>query len=306
MTAADAIVIQMAKHMRVDAHQHFWRYRAEDYPWMDDSMQVLRRDWLPDDLMPVLDAAGMDACIAVQARADEAENTFLLQLAREYPRIAGVVGWVDMLSETSAERVQYWRAQPKFVGVRHLLQDDADVAVTVNDPSFNRTLTVVQQQRLIYEILVRGNTQLALIPALCARHDQYWLVLDHLGKPAIGGMEDAEWQRHLKAVAAYPHVACKVSGLVTEVIGAQLERELIQRYLDFALNAFGPSRLLFGSDWPVCALRADYMEVMALVHDWAARQLSADKQDLIWGGNAARYYLQEGSWSCISTKKPSL
>jgi len=261
---------------------------------MEDSMQVLRRDWLPGDLMPLLDAAGMEACIAVQARADEAENTFLLQLAREYPRIVGVVGWVDMLSETSAERVQYWRAQPKFVGVRHLLQDDVDVAATVNDPRFNRVLTAVQQQCLSYEILVRGNEQLVLIPALCARHDQYWLILDHLGKPAIGGMEDTEWQRHLKAVAAYPHVACKVSGLVTEVIGARLERGWIERCLDIALDAFGPSRLLFGSDWPVCLLRAQYAEVAALVQGWAARRLSACEQDLLWGGNAARYYLQEG------------
>jgi len=261
---------------------------------MEDSMQILRRDWLPGDLMPVLDAVGMDACIAVQARADEAENVFLLQLAQEYPRIAAVVGWVDMLSETAIERVQYWRTQAKFIGVRHLLQDDVDVSATVNDTRFNHSLTAVQNQQLIYEILVRGNAQLALIPALCARHDQYWLILDHLGKPAIGGMEDTEWQRHLKAVAAYPHVACKVSGLVTEVIGARLERGRIERCLDIALDAFGPSRLLFGSDWPVCLLRAEYTEVTALVQGWAARRLSADEQDLLWGGNAARYYLQEG------------
>jgi len=280
--------------MRIDAHQHFWRYRAEDYPWMDGSMQVLRRNWLPGDLMPLLDAANLDACIAVQARADEAENTFLLQLAQEYPRIAAVVGWADMFSETIAERLQYWNAQPKFVGVRHLLQDDLDVAATVNDPRFNHALTHVQQQRLVYEILVRGSAQLALIPALCARHDQYWLVLDHLGKPAIGSMNDIEWQRHLEAIAAYPHVACKISGLVTEVVGTRLERGLIERYLDIALNAFGPSRLLFGSDWPVCMLRAEYTEVTVLIHDWAVQRLSADEQDLLWGGNAARYYLQEG------------
>jgi len=280
--------------MRIDAHQHFWRYRAEDYPWMDDSMQSLRRDWLPDDLMPLLDAANLDACIAVQARADEAENTFLLQLAQEYPQIAAVVGWVDMFSETITECLQYWNTQPKFVGVRHLLQDDPDVAATVHDPRFNHALTHVQQQRLIYEILVRGHEQLSSIPALCARHDQYWLILDHLGKPAIGGMADMEWQRHLGTIAAYPHVACKVSGLVTEVIGTQFERRLIERYLDIALDAFGPSRLLFGSDWPVCVMRADYAEVVALIQNWAAQRLSAHEQDLLWGGNAARYYLQEG------------
>jgi len=257
-------------------------------------MQVLRRDWLPDDLMPLLDAAKMDACIAVQARADEAENSFLLQLAREYPRIAGVVGWVDMWSENSAERVQYWSAQAGFIGMRHLLQDDLDVAASVNDPRFNRTLSAVQQQRLIYEILVRGSEQLALIPALCARHDQHWLVLDHLGKPAIGGMEDAAWRKYLVAIAAYPHVVCKLSGLVTEVVGERFEQGLIEPYLDMALGAFGPSRLLFGSDWPVCLLRADYAQVTALIHDWAAKRLLSDEQNLLCGGNAARYYLQEG------------
>jgi len=282
--------------MRIDAHQHFWRYHADDYPWMDADMAVLQRDWLPEQLMPLLDAARMDACIAVQARADEAENTFLLQLAQDEPRIAGVVGWIDLFAHNAGERLQYWRTQPKFVGVRHLLQDDADVAATVANLDFNRGLAAVQEAQLVYDILVRGSAQLALVPELCARHDKYWLVLDHLGKPAIGGSDDAAWQRHLNAVAAYPHVVCKVSGLVTEVVSAALSREEIFRYLDIALDAFGTSRLMFGSDWPVCLLRAEYVEVAGLIADWATQRLSLDEQARLWGDNAARYYLQEESW----------
>ncbi len=275
--------------MRVDAHQHFWRYAPRDYPWMGDGMDVLRRDWLPRDLAPLLATAGLDACIAVQARADEAENTFLLDLAQRHDVIAAVIGWVDLFAANAGERLAHWRAHPRFAGVRHLLQDDPDVAATLADPRFARGVEAVQRQGLVYEILVRGATQLAEVPAFCARHDRHWLVLDHLGKPAIGGDGEAEWQRHLHALAAQPHVLCKASGLVTEVVGATLDSDAIRRHLDAALEAFGADRLMFGSDWPVCLLRADYAAVAAQVQDWADR-LSINEQAQLWGGTARRCY----------------
>lgn len=274
---------------RVDAHQHFWRYAPRDYPWMGDGMDVLRRDRLPEDLAPLLQAAGLDACIAVQARADEAENTFLLDLAQQHAIIAAVVGWVDLFAAHAEERLAHWRAHPRFAGVRHLLQDDPDVAATLADPRFARGVEAAQRQGLVYEILVRGPAQLAEVPAFCARHDQHWLVLDHLGKPAIGGDGEADWRRHLHALAAQPHVLCKASGLVTEVVGAGLDRDAILRHLDAALEAFGADRLMFGSDWPVCLLRADYAAVAALVRDWAGR-LSETEQAQLWGGTALRCY----------------
>lgn len=275
--------------LRIDAHQHFWRYSAQDYPWMGAGMDALRRDRLPDEVLPLLDAAGMDACIAVQARASEAENVFLLELAQQYPRIAAVVGWVDLFAADAGERLAYWRSQPRFAGVRHLLQDDADVAATLADARFARGLRALQERALVYDILVRGPAQLAPVAAFCARHDRHWLVLDHLGKPAIGGDGEDPWRRHLREVAALPHVLCKVSGLVTEVAGARLDADAIHRHLDAALDAFGADRLLFGSDWPVCLLRADHAAVTALVRDWAAR-LSGDEQARLWGDNAARCY----------------
>lgn len=274
---------------RIDAHQHFWRYDAAKYPWIGDGMDALRRDRLPQDLRPLLDARGIDACIAVQARAGEAENAFLLQLAETHDWIAAVVGWVDLFAGDAAERIAHWRAHPKLAGIRHLLQDDPDPAATLADPRFGRGIAALQAQRLVFDILVRGPAQLAAVPAFAARHDGHWLVLDHLGKPAIGGDGEAEWRRALRLLAAEPHVLCKLSGLVTEVATPRIDADAIHRHLDAALEAFGPGRLMFGSDWPVCLLRAGYAQVAALVGDWATR-LSPDERAQLWGGTAARCY----------------
>lgn len=275
--------------LRIDAHQHFWRYDAGAYPWISGDMGVLRRDWMPQDLRPLLDEQAIDACIAVQARADKVETDFLLQLAHAHDWIAGVVGWVDLRADDIEAHLARWQASPALVGFRHLLQDDPDVAGTLADTKFNRGVKRLQADRQVYEVLVRGAAQLSETPAFCARHDQHWLVLDHLGKPAIGGGEDTSWHNALRQLSGMPHVLCKVSGLVTEVGAKPVDDTVLRRYLDVALDLFGPERLLFGSDWPVCLLRATYVEVCQIVEDWSYA-LSADEQALIWGGNAARCY----------------
>lgn len=274
---------------RIDAHQHFWRYRAEAYPWIDAGMGVLQRDWLPQDLRPLLDAQGIDACIAVQARAEEAETDFLLELAQAHDWIAAVIGWVDLRAEDLDARLARWDGQPCLAGFRHLLQDDPDPATTLADPRFERGVRRLQAQGRVYEVLVRGAAQLLASREFCARHDRHWLVLDHLGKPAVGGGEDAEWRASLREMAAMPHVMCKVSGLVTEAVGGDIDAAAFKRYLDAALESFGPRRLLFGSDWPVCLLRAPYAAVARIVADWSAA-LSTGEQALLWGNNAARCY----------------
>ena len=274
---------------RIDAHQHFWRYSAPAYPWMGAGMDVLRRDWLPQDVRPLLDVQGIDACIAVQARVDEAETDFLLKLAAQNPWIAAVVGWVDLHADDLDARLARWEGARALAGFRHLLQDDPDVAATLADVRFNRGVKRLQARELVYEVLVRGATQLAATPGFCAHHDQHWLVLDHLGKPAIGGDEDAVWRDALREIASMPHVVSKVSGLVTEAVIGNIDATLLNRYLDTALELFGPQRLLFGSDWPVCLLRAPYADVARIVADWSGR-LSADEQAQLWGGNAARCY----------------
>lgn len=275
--------------MRIDAHQHFWRYSANEYPWIGDGMDVLRRDWLPQDLRPLLDAHAIDACIAVQARADMAETDFLLQLAREHDWIAAVVGWVDLRADDLDARLAHWHGQSKLVGFRHLLQGDPDVGATLASPAFNRGVAMMQARAQVFEVLVRGADQLAATPGFCARHDRHWLVLDHLGKPEIGGADDDRWQVALHELAVMPHVLCKLSGLVTEVVTPDIDEAVLQRYLDTALELFGSHRLLFGSDWPVCLLRASYSRVWRIIDDWA-RAVDDNTKAQLWGGNAARCY----------------
>jgi len=275
--------------LRIDAHQHFWRYDAEAYPWIGGGMDVLRRDWLPQDLRPLLEAQGIDACIAVQARADEVETDFLLELAHQHSWIVGVIGWVDLRADDLDARLARWRDARVLAGFRHLLQDDPDVAATLGDPRFNRGVRQLQANAFVYEVLVRGAAQLEQTPDFCAHHDSHWLVLDHLGKPAIGGNQDSRWRDALRELAAMPHVMCKLSGLVTEVVNTDVDAVELHRYLDTTLDLFGPQRLLFGSDWPVCLLRAPYGEVVQLITDWS-HALSADERASLWGGNAARCY----------------
>ncbi|WP_431824545.1 amidohydrolase family protein [Burkholderia sp. F1] len=283
--------------LRIDAHQHFWRYRAEDYPWIGEGMHVLARDRLPDELHPLLRAHALDRSIAVQARAGREETAFLLGLARGDARIAGVVGWEDIGSPQLADRVAEW-GRDKLLGFRHQVQDEGDVAAFVSRPAFERGIAWLQARRYVYDVLV-FQRQLPDVREFCARHDAHWLVLDHLGKPALaesGRDETAfpRWRDALRALGALPHVACKLSGLVTEADWAQGLRpqdfSQIERCLDAALEVFGPQRLMFGSDWPVCLLAASYDQVVALVERWAATRLSEPERRAVWGGTAARCY----------------
>ena len=276
--------------MRIDAHQHFWRYHADDYPWMDADMEVLRRDWLPQDLRPLLEEQRIDACIAVQARASEDETDFLLMLATQYPWIAGVIGWVDLRASDLKRRLARWHDAPRLRGFRHQLQDEPNVHATVSDPGFRHGVRLLQQQEKIYEVLVHAH-QLDAVASFCGACDEYWLVLDHLGKPAVRQHAHGAWRRKLQPLASMPHVLCKLSGLVTEAIDAagQFDANELRRYLDTALELFGPQRLMFGSDWPVCLLAAPYARVAAIVESWAA-SLSVADRDALWGGTAQRAY----------------
>ena len=286
---------------RIDAHQHFWRYQAADYPWIGPGMELLAQDRLPAELHPLLGTEGLDASIAVQARAGREETTFLLQLAATDARIAGVVGWEDIAAPDLADQVQAHVAQwgrGKLMGFRHQIQDETDVTAFVAQPGFGRGVDWLQQQAYVYDVLV-FERQMPEVAEFCARHDRHWLVLDHLGKPALrefgqDGEAHARWRQALRALGAMRHVVCKLSGLVTE---ADWQRGLCEKdfqhivsCLDTALEVFGPQRLMFGSDWPVCLLAASYARVAAVVRDWAATRLSAAEQAQLWGGTAARVY----------------
>ena len=271
----------------IDSHQHFWRYDAAQYGWIDDSMTPLRRDFLPDDLCTLMRAEGVVGTIAVQARQDEAETAWLLDLASRNTFIRGVVGWTDLQAPDAERRVEQLAATPRLVGVRHVVQ--AEAPGFLHRPAFGRSIAALGRADLVYDILIYAR-QLPEAIRFAAAFPRQRFVLDHLGKPDIraGGFDG--WRRHLAELATLPHVWCKLSGLVTEADWRSWTPAALRPYLDAALESFGPSRVMLGSDWPVCTLAAPYAGVIGLVRD-AVAEYSADERALILGGTAEAVYL---------------
>lgn len=277
---------------RLDAHQHFWRYDAAGYPWISHDMPGLRRDFMPDDLRPLLDQVGLDGCIAVQARACESETDWLLQLAGQYPWIRAVVGWVDLCAADLEHSLERWAQASVLRGFRHQLQDEPAPAEFMQRADFNRGLATLQRQGKVYEVLIKA-CDLSAATQLCQRHDQHHLVLDHLAKPNVQANNLRQWAEQLAPLAALAHVSCKLSGLATEADWQHWQPEQLTPYLDTALHLFGPERLMFGSDWPVCLLASDYRTTHTLV-DSVLHTLSAAEHAAIWGANACSIYGLEG------------
>ena len=273
--------------MIVDAHQHFWRYDPREYAWIDDRMRALKRDFLPMDLAPHLEQAGVDATIAVQTQQTLDETRWLLQLADEQPFIAGVVGWVDLQADGVEAQLDSLR-HPRLSGIRHIVQSEPDDRFLLG-AAFGRGIAALGQAGLPYDILIYPR-HLPVAADFVARFPSQPFVLDHLAKPEIRSAAIDDWARDLRRLAAAPNVCCKLSGLVTESHWRTWTPAEIEPYLDIAFDAFGPSRLLAGSDWPVCTLAADYSRTMAVVRDYLGRFPSADREAVL-GGNARRVYL---------------
>jgi L-fucono-1,5-lactonase len=271
----------------LDSHQHFWQYDAGRYGWIDDSMPALRRDFLPADLAPLMQVNGVDGTIAVQARQDCEETAWLLELAAAHPFIRGVVGWVDLRGPDADGLVQRLADTPRLVGLRHVVQAEPDGFLHRSD--FRRGMAAVERCDLVYDILIYAR-QLPEAIRFASSFSRQRFVLDHLGKPDVRGGGLQEWQRRLQELAALPHVWCKLSGLVTEADWRAWTADELRPYLDTALDAFGPSRVMIGSDWPVCTLAASYAQVLALVRD-AIAEYSADEQAQILGKTAEDVYL---------------
>lgn len=288
--------------MKIDSHQHFWRYRPEDYPWITPDLGVLQRDRLAADAQPGWTEAGVSGCVAVQARTIEAENADLLAMATQDPRIRAVVGWVDLTAPAAADRLAHWAEHPRFRGVRHVLQGEPDVDAWVQQVQVNRALATVQRLGLVYDVLVYSHQLGRQVLDFCARHGNHWLVLDHAAKPPLAATleGDAEplrlWRGHIQALGRLPHVMCKLSGLVTELGGVSpqglsaVQRTLIHQVMDHVLDCFGPDRILYGSDWPVCEVAVPMAHVHALSNHWASSRLSESQQQAFWADNAQRCY----------------
>jgi len=273
--------------VNIDSHQHFWRYSAAEYPWMGDKLASLRRDYLPEHLAPEMGRAGLDGCVAVQAQQTLAEARWLLSLADNHAFIKGVVGWVDLQSERVEEQLAELSRHPRFVGVRHVVQDEPDDNFMLR-PAFQRGIGKLRQFNLAYDILVFPK-QLPAAIQLVANFPEQRFVLDHIAKPSIRDGTLTPWREQIRELAKAPNVWCKVSGMVTEAKWDGWRVEDLRPYLDVVFAAFGPERLMFGSDWPVCTLAGSYERVHRLVDDYT-RTLTTEAREKFLGGNATGFY----------------
>lgn len=273
--------------MRIDAHQHFWRYDPAEYGWISDSMQVLRRDFLPPDLRQAAAEVGIQGTVSVQARQSTRETRFLLDLARDDDFLRAVVGWVPLVGPGVAGILEEFAAEAKFKGCRHVLQDEADDDYMLRT-DFNAGIRAVTAASLVYDVLI-FERHLPQTLEFVDRHPDQVFVLDHIAKPRIREGSFATWRVRIQELARRPRIYCKISGMVTEADwGAWAEADLLP-YLDTVLEAFGPSRLMFGSDWPVCLVATSYRRWARFVEEFAAG-LGEAERDRILGGTAAEAY----------------
>lgn len=272
--------------MNIDSHQHFWKYDPVKNSWIEDHMKVIRRDFLPLDLQPILEKNAIDGCIAVQADQSEAETEFLLSLAENNSFIKGVVGWVDLKAENIEERLAYFARFEKLKGVRHILQAEPDDYML--DEKFQRGISLLKQFDLTYDILVFPS-QLPASIELVNKFPNQKFVVDHIAKPLIKEGKIENWKKNMESLAKSPNVMCKISGMVTEADWNSWKSKDFDPYLDVIFNAFGANRILFGSDWPVCLLAAEYQQQLEIVENYISH-LPNEVQDKIMGGNAINFY----------------
>lgn len=273
--------------MVIDSHQHFWKYDPVTYSWIDDSMKVLQKDFLPSDLRPIFQNNGVDGCVAVQADQSERETEFLLELAKENQFIKGVVGWVDLKAEGVSKRLDHYSQNEKLKGVRHIVQEEPDPEFMLRK-DFQNGIRHLAEFGLTYDILVYPN-QLAAAVLLSRAFPEQKFVLDHIAKPRISEGLDQEWVNNIKELASNPNVSCKVSGMVTETTNFKWQQEDFYPFMDVVLDAFGWQRLMYGSDWPVCLLGGNYKEVLTIVKDYISK-LTENQKAGIMGLNAKGFY----------------
>lgn len=272
--------------MRIDSHQHFWAYHPDTHGWIDDSMKAIQQSFFPNHLAPLLQAAAVDGCVAVQADQTEAETHFLLQLAKENPFIKGVVGWTDLRSADIDDRLAALASEQTLKGFRHILQSEAPEFML--QPAFLNGIAALATFEFTYDILIFPK-HLAAALELVKQFPNQPFVIDHLAKPYIKAGLIEEWKIAIKEIAKFENVCCKISGMVTEADYLQWQPANFTPYLDVAVEAFGTSRLLYGSDWPVCLVAADYNQQLSIVENYFAG-FSSDEKMAIMGGNARKFY----------------
>lgn len=273
--------------MIIDSHQHFWIYEKEKHAWIDDSMAIIRKDFLPEDLKPIYEASGVDGCIAVQADQHVKENDFLLEQAKKHDFIKGIIGWVDFQSTRLEKDLDYYSEFPNIKGYRHVVQAEKNPLFLLGK-EFLTGIGELQKRNLIYEILVFPH-QLPAVLEFVKLFPTITFVIDHLAKPYVkAGYFDA-WALLMKALGNFENVHCKISGIITEADYQSWQTAELLPYLHLVLEAFGPKRILYGSDWPVCLVAGSYIEVLELAKEFS-KELSTSEQEHFFYKNAQRVY----------------
>ena len=273
--------------MIIDSHQHFWKYNSHDFPWISDDLSFLKKDFLPDDLFPVLSKNEVNGCIAVQARQSIEETEWLLQLASQHAFIKGVVGWVDLCSNKVEDQLSKYTRGKGLVGVRHVLHDEIDDDFVLRE-DFQQGIMHLEQFGLTYDILIFPK-HLTKVMQLVKRFPNQKFVIDHAAKPNIKSGNYQLWKNDLDGFRNTPNVFCKLSGLVTEAEWTEIEQTNFDPVLDTLFDVFGDKRVMFGSDWPVCQLAASYKQVMDILQNYLNNHKELN-YDRIMGGNCSMFY----------------
>jgi L-fuconolactonase len=272
--------------LRIDAHQHFWKFDPVRDSWIDDNMKVIQRDFLPADLLPVLKQNGIDGSVVVQSDQSAAENEFQLMNAANNDFIKGVVGWVNLQAPDIEEQLQELHHHKILKGFRHILQ--AEDPEFMMNTAFLRGMSYLERFNFTYDILIYPK-HLAYATQLAAAFPSQPFVIDHMAKPPIREGAIEEWEKDMFRMAQLENVSCKISGMVTEADWKFWKKEDFRPYLDIVFDLFGSKRILFGSDWPVCLVAASYEKMLEIVEEYISEFTQQEQADF-WSGNAISFY----------------
>ncbi|QMV70871.1 amidohydrolase family protein [Sphingobacterium paramultivorum] len=273
--------------MRIDTHQHFWKFDPIRDSWITEEMQVIRRDFSPLDIQFVLERNGFGGSVAVQADQSKEETAYLVQLANDYPFIKGVVGWIDLQAADIRQQLDGYQSDTVIKGFRHIVEGEADPDFLIR-PAVLNGLKALADYGYTYDLLIRPRHYAATLDCV-QQNPNLQFVLDHIAKPPIKSKAFDEWATFIDALSAFPNVVCKVSGLATEADWEGWKLDDFKQYLEHIFARFGNERIMYGSDWPVCLLAASYEESIAIVEDKLG-QFTAAEKNAFWAENAIRVY----------------
>jgi L-fuconolactonase len=273
--------------LRIDSHQHFWNFDPEKFDWITEEMSLIKRDFLPGDLKPILQQNNFDGCVTIQVQQTEEENSSLLNNAKDNDFIKGVVGWVDLQSENIDERLAYYNQFERLKGFRHILQGEKKRDLMLSQ-QFKRGISLLNKYNFTYDILIFPD-QLGFAKKLIKEFPEQKFVIDHLAKPYIKDGKLEEWKKEMEAIGSFENVYCKISGMVTEADWKKWKTKDFFPYLDVVVKSFGTGRIMYGSDWPVCLVSASYEQALNIVKEYFS-SFSKHAQELFFGGNAIKFY----------------